>query len=88
MQPIDDWDQKFDLLKMYKAEHGNCYVPRNHPELGTWVDNQRLAFKAMFDGNAPALTWDQYSQLEAVGFEFAVRASVPFSTEKETRVAL
>lgn len=87
MQPVDEWDQKFETLKKYKAEYGNCYVPRNHPELGAWVDNQRLAFKAMFEGSAPALTWDQYSQLEAVGLEFAVRASIPFSNEKESRVA-
>ena len=82
-QAWGNWEEKFELLKKYKAEHGNCYVPINHPELGMWVDEQRFALKAFFDGDQSSLTWDQYSQLESVGFEFSVRASIPYDKSEQ-----
>eukprot|EP00532_Pseudo-nitzschia_australis_P005185 CAMPEP_0168192552 /NCGR_PEP_ID=MMETSP0139_2-20121125/18110_1 /TAXON_ID=44445 /ORGANISM="Pseudo-nitzschia australis, Strain 10249 10 AB" /LENGTH=289 /DNA_ID=CAMNT_0008115801 /DNA_START=38 /DNA_END=904 /DNA_ORIENTATION=- len=37
------WDTMFELLKEYKAQHGNTLVPKKYdpnPELGTWVQTQ------------------------------------------------
>lgn len=40
----DRWMMKLGELRMYKAVHGTCNVPRNCkacPQLGKWVNNQR-----------------------------------------------
>ena len=39
------WEEMFEALKKYKKIHGDTLVPRrysNDPQLGTWVDTQRL----------------------------------------------
>ena len=35
------WDERFDELMKYKAEHGHCNIPQSTGSLGKWVDNQR-----------------------------------------------
>lgn len=41
-KPKTDWDERFNELVVYKAEHGNLDVPRSWPTgLGTWVGNQK-----------------------------------------------
>jgi len=38
------WDEKFKALLKYKAEHGDCNVPKRYkqnPKLGSWVYEQR-----------------------------------------------
>ena len=38
------WEQRFQELKAYKSEHGDCLVPRMYerdPSLGRWVEMQR-----------------------------------------------
>jgi len=43
-KPKADWDDRFNELLAYKAEHGNFDVPRSWPTgLGNWVGNQRTA---------------------------------------------
>ena len=40
----NSWDDRYNQLVVYKAEHKNCLVPRVYPKnkaLGAWVDNQR-----------------------------------------------
>ena len=39
------WEDRYEDLKEYKAEHGHCKVPTNHGPLGGWVNNQRQARK-------------------------------------------
>jgi hypothetical protein len=39
----EQWDNMFERLKAYKAEHGDCLVPKRFvadPKLGTWVETQ------------------------------------------------
>jgi rubrerythrin len=39
----EQWDNMFERLKKYKAEHGDCLVPKRYvadPKLGTWVETQ------------------------------------------------
>lgn len=41
----DNWDKRFQELKEYKQEHGDCKVPSRYSansSLGQWVTNQRL----------------------------------------------
>lgn len=41
-KPKTDWDERFNELLSYKAEHGIFDVPRSWPTgLGTWVGNQK-----------------------------------------------
>ena len=44
------WEQKLDLLKAYKEEHGDCRVPFNYkadPVLAEWVHRQRSNYVEM-----------------------------------------
>ena len=40
------WESKFQELKEYSDEYGET-PPRSHPTLGHYVDNQRMAYRAM-----------------------------------------
>ena len=60
-----DWKEAFEKLCLYKKVNGNCDVPqhyKDHPSLGTWVSNQRLAKSK---GN---LTTERVKRLEELGF--------------------
>ena len=66
------WDESFQLLLAYKAEHGNVRVPNAYktPDefpLGKWVSRQRTAKKK------GKLSLDRQHRLEEVGFEWYVR---------------
>lgn len=37
------WNARCRELEAYKAEHGDCNVPRRHESLGSWVNTQRSA---------------------------------------------
>ena len=39
------WDERLDELAKYKAEHGDCSVPKSYGPLGHWVKDQRAARK-------------------------------------------
>jgi hypothetical protein len=44
----EQWDTMFERLKAYKAQHGDCLVPKRYtadPKLGTWVETQVSSFK-------------------------------------------
>ena len=61
------WEESFQRLLAYKAEHGNVLVPRGYKtadgfRLGLWVSNQRAAKKT---GKLPL---DRQHRLEEVGF--------------------
>ena len=60
------WDANFKELKKYKAENGNCIVPLRHPELGSWVNNQRTAYKN------ENLSKERINSLKEIGFSWEV----------------
>ncbi|MEI6491304.1 MAG: helicase associated domain-containing protein, partial [Verrucomicrobiota bacterium] len=63
------WQQRFDELSRYQAEHGNCRVPSGwsqNPQLANWVGVQRLRYKQA------KLSVDRIQQLEAIGFDWVV----------------
>jgi len=63
------WESMFQLLKEYKAQHGNTLVPRRYdknPQLGKWVDIQRWRY------SKTQLSSTRILRLESIGFVFAV----------------
>ena len=64
----ETWDEHFDELTHYKAEHGHCNVSRREGSLGQWVRNQRKADKK---GN---LSEGRKLRLDAIGFEWSLRS--------------
>ena len=39
------WFYQYEKIVQYHNEHGNCDVPKTHPELGIWVHSQRINYK-------------------------------------------
>ena len=39
------WSVKYFMLKQYKADRGDCMVPFKYPQLGSWVNEQKKAYK-------------------------------------------
>ncbi|CAE8667953.1 unnamed protein product, partial [Polarella glacialis] len=69
-EPASFWEQSFQRLQAYKAEHGSTLVPRNHVaadgfNLGTWVSKQRSAKRGV--GSA-SLDQRQMDLLDQLGF--------------------
>ena len=71
------WSAMLVQLAAFKAEHGHCAVPNNHPadpKLGQWVSHQR-AFKKKVDGGDPnpMITAERVASLDALGFTWEDR---------------
>jgi len=62
------WREKFEGLKRYQKEHGNCRVDSSS-ELGSWVTTQRKEYRKHCRGEKSALCIEQIELLESVGFE-------------------
>ena len=61
------WEEQFAALAQYKAQHGDCNVPRDWPEnpsLSYWVGTQRSIREA--------LPPEQRARLDALGFVWEV----------------
>ena len=56
------WAARFNELKTYKDEHGNCNVPRRKRRMGLWVIRQRQLC------NKGKLSHGRIVQLESIGF--------------------
>ena len=66
-----EWDAQLARLVAYKAEHGDCSVPRGwseDPRLGTWVMMQRVG-KRKLDRGEPSkgMTAERAARLTALG---------------------
>jgi len=62
------WDERFEQLKGYKKDHGDCNVPQKYnanPKLGKWVDRQRQAYKK------GKLSKEHIESLQGIGFSWA-----------------
>jgi hypothetical protein len=67
-----EWDAQLARLVAYKAEHGDCSVPRGwseDPRLGNWVNIQRVR-KQKLDRGEPGkgMTAARAAKLDALGF--------------------
>lgn len=60
----EDWNRKFELLRLYREAHGNCLVPKRYitedgVKLGRWVGTQRaLMVKGDIKEYRKALLYD------------------------------
>ena len=68
--PLDAlWLRRFDELEHYKNEHGDCNVPKNQGQLGTWVNWQRHTCR---EGK---LSDERVQRLNELGFEWNPRGT-------------
>ena len=63
------WEEKFNLLKEYKEEFGDCNAPDSviykGVKLGIWCNNQRQAFKA---NSKSIMNQERIDKLNSIGF--------------------
>jgi hypothetical protein len=70
------WFDRFEELKTYKEEHGECLVPQKYPpnpSLGTWVNKQRMEYKLLMDNHKSSMTPERLDALKEIGFTWAKR---------------
>lgn len=74
-----NWREKLDALQAFKKEQGHCNVPSNYTDkkLATWVKCQRRQYKLYWDGKPSAMSPERILELEKIGFEWEIRATVP-----------
>ena len=60
------WETRFNELKEYKEQHGDCDVPQRKGQLGTWVSRQRTSY------NNKKLPADRIRLLDGIGFKWKV----------------
>jgi len=77
------WDYQFAGLKAYKREHGDCFIPIDHPTLGLWTRIQRDQYEkqggggvAIVEGSVTGLTKKRFTRLKEIGFDDFVRWSL------------
>ena len=63
----EQWSERLEQLRAYKAEHENCNVPERYAknrQLGRWVQKQRETYKS------GKLSHQRRARLEEIGFRF------------------
>ena len=69
------WNIRFDELKAFHAQFGNCDVPQKYAPskaLGKWVSKQREGYRAFSQRKPSILTNKKVEQLREIGFRFVV----------------
>ena len=73
----DRWDELYQKLLRYKAEHGHCVIPQNYPEdlaLARWVRRQRYQYKRKVHNKTSSMSDRRQRLLEDVGFVWEPQA--------------
>jgi len=64
------WEMRFEDLKQYKDEHGNCNVPKDHGSLGRWVRSMRYQMKKHSKGeHVSSLSAKRVAMLQSIDFD-------------------
>ena len=70
----EKWDEMYQKLVQYKAEHGAVYVVNSartsdpdHRKLGMWCDRQKAAYKLRQQGKNSPMTEERIQRLEDIG---------------------
>ena len=66
------WEEMYNQLAKYKAEHGVTRVPRSAGTLGRWVNNQRLRLgkkRTMRQNNSEKIN-QRINKLDSLRFEW------------------
>ena len=61
------WNEMYEELLQYHAEHGNCLVPRGHkqnPKLAKWVSRQRVIWRQGI------MAKERIAKLDAIDFQW------------------
>jgi hypothetical protein len=69
------WIVRFEELKTYRDNHGDCLVPKRfepNPALAKWVEMQRSQYKNLQMGERSFLTPERIKLLEDIGFVWNV----------------
>ena len=80
------WDERLKQLRQYKAEYGNCQVPRSYTkncQLGSWVHYQRQQYRLMMKGQRSQMTSERVTQLESEQFVWNMQGHRPFEVRLE-----
>ena len=71
------WHKRYEELKEYQAEHGDCLVPQMYPlnpALGQWVAKQRVIYSLWKNKNDKFyITPKRIELLERIGFAWSAR---------------
>ena len=65
------WFDMFQVLQEYKASHGDCLVPRLHPQyakLANWVAEQRKQYKRWKNGAKCSMSQERFDLLSQIDF--------------------
>ena len=82
------WQAKYELLKQYKEEHGNCSVPQDYltdggVKLGSWVCKNRIECRKFLEGKPSSMmTQQRLDLLKSIGFDFK-RKVIPWNSSYE-----
>mmetsp|Transcript_21792 Transcript_21792/g.32402 ORF Transcript_21792/g.32402 Transcript_21792/m.32402 type:complete len:887 (-) Transcript_21792:457-3117(-) len=67
------WDIRYEQFLEFKRENGHTIVPQHYPELGNWVNQQRVHYKLMKQGRESLMTPEKALKLADAGFVFHVK---------------
>ena len=67
------YEKKIAVFEAFKQHEGYCNVPRDHQELGLWVNNQRDEYREFKARKSSLMTDERVKLLKAVGFQFDPR---------------
>ena len=70
----DLWQQRFDELLKFKANHGHCNFPQKYEynrKHAIWVNTQRSQYKKMCAGAQTYMTIERVKTLGDVGFKWS-----------------
>lgn len=73
------WHKMYKALQVYKAQHGDCLVPRGfapNPPLGSWVAEQRKQYRLMKDGKQSSISPERVSLLCDLEFSWNAQEAV------------
>lgn len=65
------WKTRYEELKEYRQQHGDCLVPfgwEENPQLGVWVSMQREAYKLKMENKANGISDEKIMKLNSIGF--------------------
>ena len=68
----DRWDEHYQRLLRYKAEHGHCVIPQNYPKdliaLARWCRRQRHQYKRKKQNKSSSMSDTRQRLLDQAGF--------------------
>lgn len=72
---IKTWEERYQALVAFHAEHGHCKVRQDTPELGSWVAVLRRNYERFVSGGMrSAMTSEERVEaLNKLGFTWKVR---------------